>query len=110
MSYAKSVFKHAVDAFTWCPPFPLMLSLHAIGMQLDALEAFDPIVDEEIQNCLWSIAGKIPQAYKLSRDAFIAEGQAWSADEKGYGRQPTVPLYDILPVAELHSKYSLILL
>jgi hypothetical protein len=100
MSYGESVLNYAVDGFTWCPPFHLAGALYGIADKLDKLETYDPVIDKEIQTCLWTIARRIPDGYKLSRKEFIAETEIWRADTEGYERQPTVPLHDILPVAQ----------
>ncbi len=100
MSYKDSVRARLDTDFDRYPPLILFRQLHAIGIQLDAMEQFNPIAEEEIARCFAGIVRKLPDIYKFTEAEFKADARKWMADEDSYARQPSVPLHDLLPVAE----------
>jgi hypothetical protein len=99
MSYAKSFLSRIHDLHRY-PPLIFFRKLHAICIELDAMDAFDAQAEEQIALCFIAIILKLPDQFRMTLPEFLAEGQRWMADEGAYNRGPTIPLHDLLPVAE----------
>lgn len=81
------------------PPFALTRALYTLCEELNEPDE----IPLRLALGAWFSQGvlpKLPDAFKAAQDEYLAEFKKWDADRDGYHKQPSVPLYELLPIGE----------
>jgi len=99
MTLDEAAIEAVISTETEFPPYALLqaLALLCVGLQEPAHPQLAHAVRAWFTNGLYK---KLPPAFICDIQELLAQDRAWHADEGVYRKQPNVPLYQLLPMAD----------